>query len=184
MKFFSFFLIKSTGLIAISCLLLGCAKDIDLSQREDITLSPELQVDLLIYDIDQSQFEDPNTGNLKTRISDTVRLEFLDDDYIQKDLFSVNFYFRHINTFPREIESEIRFLSESNAEQFSVNYTIKPGANGNPITTEQYELIEEGRINLVRRSIKMVVELEVQPGTSAFEGELDFASKGFFSFEF
>src|SRR6056297_1378787 len=105
MKFLSFFLIKFTRLAVVSCLFLGCAKDIDLSQREDITLSPDLQIDLLIYDIDQSQFEDPNTGNLKTRISDTVRLEFLDDDYIQGDLMAVNFYFRHINTFPREIES-------------------------------------------------------------------------------
>lgn len=184
MKFFSFFLTKFTGLIAISCLLLGCVKDIDLNQREDITLSPDLQIDLLIYEIDQSQFVDPATGNLKTRISDTVRLEFLDDDYIQEDLSSVDFYFRHINTFPRAIDSEIRFLSESNREQFAVNYTIQPGAAGNPVTTEQFELIEEDRINLVRRSIKMVVELEVQPGTAAFEGELDFASKGFFSFEF
>jgi hypothetical protein len=184
MKFFSFFFTKFTGLAVVSCLLLGCAKDIDLSQREDITLSPDLQIDLLIYDIDQSQFEDPTTGNLKTRISDTVRLEFLDDDYIQEDLSAVDFYFRHINTFPREIKSKIRFLSESNAEQFTVNYNIQPGATANPVTTEQYELIEEDRINLVRRSIKMVVELEVQPGTAAFEGELDFASKGFFSFEF
>ena len=184
MKFFSFFLTKFTSLIAISCLLSGCVKDIDLDQREDISLSPDLQIDLLIYEIDQSQFEDPATGNLKTRISDTVRLEFLDDDYIQEDLMAVNFYFRHINTFPRPIESKIRFLSKSNREQFAINYTIQPGASGNPITTEQYELIEEDRIGVVRRSIKMVVELEVQPGTSAFEGELDFASKGFFSFEF
>lgn len=184
MKFFSFFLTKFTSLTIVSCLFLGCAKDIDLGQREDISLSPDLQIDLLIYDIDQSQFEDPGSGNLKTRISDTVRLEFLDDDYVQEDLSLVEFYFRHINTFPREIASEIRFLSESNAEQFAVNYTIKPGAAGNPVTTEAYKLIKEDRINLVRRSIKMVVELEVQPGTAAFEGELDFASKGFFSFEF
>ena len=106
------------------------------------------------------------------------------DDYIQKDLTSVEFYFRHINTFPHEIESKIRFLSDGNREQFAVNYTIKPGINGNPVTTEQFEFIEENRIHLVRRTIKMVVELEVQPGSAKFEGELDFASKGLFSFEF
>ncbi|MBE7639634.1 hypothetical protein GUB10_04740 [Salegentibacter sp. BLCTC] len=184
MKFVSFYHIKFTVLIVISYLMLGCVKDVDLDQREDISLSPDLQIDLLIYDIDQSQFEDVATGNLKTRISDTVRLEFLDDDYIQKDLSSVDFYFRHINTFPRAIDSRIRFLSEANTEQFAVNYVIKPGASGNPITTERSELIDEARINLVRRSIKMVVELEVQPGTAAFEGDLNFASKGFFSFEF
>lgn len=184
MKFLSSFLTKIISLLAIGFSLCGCVKDVDLEQREDITLGPDVQIDLLIYNIDQSQFIDPETDNLKTSISDTVRLEFLDDDYIQEDLSSVEFYFRHINTFPREIESKIRFLSNGNTEQFTVNYTIKPGADGKPVTTEHYELIEEDRINLVRRTIKMVVELEVQPGTSAFEGELDFASKGLFTFEF
>lgn len=184
MKFLSYFTIKFIGLLLIGCSLWGCVKDVDLDQRDDITLSPDLQIDLLIYDINQSQFDDPATGNSKNRITDTVRLEFLDDSYIQDDLVSVDFYFRHINTFPREIKSEIRFLSESNSEQFAVNYTIQAGTAGNPVTTEQYELIEEDRIHLVRRSIKMVVELEVLPGTGAFKGELDFASKGFFSFEF
>jgi hypothetical protein len=184
MKNSSSFLTRFASLTALSCLLLGCVKDVDLDQRNDISLSPDVQIDLLIYNIDQAQFEDPETGNIRTRISDTVRLEFLDDDYIQEDLSSVEFYFRHINTFPREIESKIRFLSDGNTEQFVVNYTIKPGANGNPVTTEQYELVEEDRINLVRRTIKMVVELEVQPGPAAFEGELDFASKGLFLFEF
>lgn len=184
MKFLTSFLSKFASLSIIGFLLLGCVKDVDLDQRDDITLSPDLQIDLLIYDIDQTHFKDTVTGDTKTHISDTVRLEFLDDSYIQDDLTSVEFYFRHINTFPREINSKIRFLSDGNSEQFAVNYIIKPGADGNPVTTEQYELIEEDRIGLVRRSIKMVVELEVQPGTAAFEGELDFASKGFFSFEF
>jgi len=184
MKLLSNFLVRSIGLVLIGIVLCGCVKDVDLNQKEEISLSPDVQIDLLIYDIDQSQFKDPSTGNIKTHISDTVRLEFLDDDYIQKDLSTVEFYFRHINTFPREINSKIRFLSDANQEQFAVNYIIKPGTAGNPVTTEQFEFIEEDRIHLVRRTIKMVVELEVQPGSSKFEGELDFASKGLFSFEF
>ncbi|PRX45225.1 hypothetical protein SAMN05878281_0295 [Salegentibacter salegens] len=134
----------------IGGVLSSCVKDVDLEQKEEISLSPDVQIDLLIYDIDQSQFVDPSTGNSKTHISDTVRLEFLDDDYIQEDLSSVEFYFRHINTFPREIESKIRFLSDANQEQFAVNYTIKPGVDGNPVTTEQFEFFEEDRIHLVR----------------------------------
>lgn len=184
MKLLSKFILRSIGLVLIGVVLCGCVKDIDLNQKEEISLSPDVQIDLLIYDIDQSQFKDPSIGNVRNHISDTVRLEFLDDDYIQKDLTSVEFYFRHINTFPHEIESKIRFLSDGNREQFAVNYTIKPGINGNPVTTEQFEFIEENRIHLVRRTIKMVVELEVQPGSAKFEGELDFASKGLFSFEF
>lgn len=150
MKLMKNFLAKSISLMLIGGVLSSCVKDVDLEQKEEISLSPDVQIDLLIYDIDQSQFVDPSTGNSKTHISDTVRLEFLDDDYIQEDLSSVEFYFRHINTFPREIESKIRFLSDANQEQFAVNYTIKPGVDGNPVTTEQFEFFEEDRIHLVR----------------------------------
>lgn len=175
---------KLVVLVVLSVLFSACVKDVDLDQKEDIVLSPEIDVDLVIYSLDEMDFQDPTAGALQTFISDTVRLEFLDDDYIQGDLTSVEFYFRHINTFPREIESKIRFLSNSNQEQFSVNYTISAGGSGNPVIADTTELIETARIGEVRRTIKMVVELEVQPGGAAFEGELNFASKGLFWFDF
>ncbi|WP_339655587.1 hypothetical protein [uncultured Salegentibacter sp.] len=74
MKLLSKFILRSIGLVLIGVVLCGCVKDVDLNQKEEISLSPDVQIDLLIYDIDQSQFKDPSTGNIKTHISDTVRL--------------------------------------------------------------------------------------------------------------
>lgn len=173
---------KKLSLLAILVTaFLACVKDVDINQKDDIILSPATDVDLVIYDLDETDFIDASTGNFKNSISDTVRLEFLDDDYIQKDLTSVEFFFKYENTFPREIKSKIRFISETNQEQFSVNYTIPPRTSE---PKKQKKIIENDSIHLVRRSIKMVIELEVQPGGSTFEGELDFASKGLFSFDF
>ena len=164
--------------------MFSCVKDVDFDQAEDIALQPRLQVDLLIFDIDESDFVDPKTQELKTVVRDTVRLEFLDDDYIQKNLQEVEFSFRYINSFPQAFSNKISFLSENNHTQHSVSFYIGGGSQENAAVTEKIELIEEDRIQQIRRSIKMVVEVSVLPGQESFTGNLHFASKGLFSLEF
>lgn len=175
---------KFNLLIFAALLCFGCVKDVDFNQSEQISLSPDLQSDLLIYSIDERYFTDSITKAFKPVIRDTVRLEFLDDDYIQKDLVSVEFSFRHINTFSQEIDSRILFLSENGQLQFSVDYPIPSGSPNNPSEIIYTEFIEQNRIHLVRNSIQMIVELEMIPNGQPVSGNLDFASKGLFKFEF
>lgn len=164
--------------------VISCVKDVDLNQAGDISLQPEMQVDLVITNVDEIDFMDTNTNQLKRVIRDTVRLEFLDDDYIQDDLVRVEFSFRYINTFPQTFNSKIFFLSENNRQQHLVDFYIGTGSEEDPAISENIEFIGEDRINVVKRSIKMVVEIEVLPNSQPFNGSLDFASKGLFSFEF
>ncbi|HEY9185437.1 MAG TPA: hypothetical protein VIM94_08940 [Salegentibacter sp.] len=170
--------------LAFCILLTGCVKDIDLDQAEKISLSPDLDVDLLIYDISEEYFFRSENNVFQPVIRDTVRLEFLDDDYIQKDLTEVEFYFRHINTFPQGFSHTIKFLSDAGREQILIQYEVAPGNSNNPVTTDYTEIIEENRINLIRNSIQMVVELEAHPNSKEFKGKLEFASTGLFKFDF
>ncbi|WP_373057140.1 hypothetical protein [Zunongwangia sp. H14] len=175
---------KNLLLVLIVALCSGCVKDVDLSQAQDIVLSPDLQTNLVLYQVDKSDFVDPETNQMRTVIRDTVRLEFLDDDYVQNDLESAEFYFRNINTFPQVFSNKVYFLSASGRKQFSINYLVSPGSEDNPVTTERVEVMGEERIAQVKNSIFMVVELEVQPNQEDFKGDLEFASKGLFKFEF
>ncbi len=174
---FLLFLLFSLGLTS-------CVKDVDLNQTKDISLKPKLQIDLLIFDVDQADFIDTITFQQKTILRDTVRLEFLDDSYVQDDLVEVEFSFKYINTFSRSFHNKISFLSENNTTQRVVEFDIDAGDKENPATTERIDLIEIDRISVIRRSIKMAVEIEVLPGSDPFTGELKFQSKGLFSFEF
>lgn len=162
----------------------SCVKDVDLSQTEDISLQPKMQTDLLIFDIDQKDFIDPDTNLLRTVIKDTVRLEFLDDSYIQDDLDKVEFSFRYINTFPQAFNTSIYLLSENNQLQRSVDFKVQPGSAGNPVTTEIIDFIDTDEIDQIKRSIKMVVEVAVISNSDPFVGELKFQSKGLFYFVF
>lgn len=177
LKRFVAFLIILSGLSS-------CVKDIDLDQAEDIRLKPDLQVDLLIFDVEESDFKDPDSGLPRSVIKDTVRLEFLDDDYIQNDLNKVEFRFRYTNSFSNSFSSRVLFLSENNALQHRVDFIIAGGDKINPVVTENIDFTGPEEIDRIRRTIKMVVEIEVLSGALPVDGSLKFQSKGLFSFQF
>ena len=163
---------------------ISCIKDVDFDQAGEITMQPEIQTDLLIFEIDQKDFVDPVTNQLRQVIRDTVRLEFLDDSYIQDDLEQVEFSFKYRNTFSQSFTNKISFLSENDRLQHQVDFYIAAGSPGDPAVTEKIDLIGPDRIQVIKRSIKMVVEIVVMPNDQPFTGKLNFESKGLFSFQF
>lgn len=162
----------------------SCMKDVDFDQAGDITLQPEIQADLLIFEIESKDFIDPQTNEFQKIIIDTVRLEFLDDDYIQNDLDRVEFRFRFRNTFTQSFLNKIYFLSENNNLQHYVEFYTAAGSAQNPAVSEKIDYVGPENIHVIKRSIKMVMEIEVLPNDQPFVGKLNFESKGLFSFQF
>lgn len=176
----------SRKITAILCCLFltSCIKDVDFSQAEDIILTPDLEVDLIKYQLNQNDFLDSETNAYTPQIRDTVRLEFLNDTYIQESLRYAEFRFRHENRFPYRISSDIQFLSNNNRRQFNVSYEIPAGSMENPSIIDTIIVIERENIGSVRRSIQMATELEILDGGKDINGELDFLSKALYKFEF
>lgn len=168
----------------VGLLFSSCFKDVDFGQAENITLEPDLEVDLLYYTLNETDFLDSETGNFTPVIRDTVRLEFLDDDYIQDNLMYAALRFRHENDFPYDINSNIRFLGENGRNQFNVAYTIPSAVDGNSSIVDTVRVLEGNEIVRLRRSIQMVLQLEIIGADKDLQGELDFLSKGLFRFEF
>ncbi|MDX1544693.1 MAG: hypothetical protein R3214_12185 [Christiangramia sp.] len=162
----------------------SCFKDVDFEQAQDIKLAPDLEVDLLFYELNENDFLDSETNAYTQVIRDTVRLEFLDDEYIQDGLMYAEFRFRHENSFPNDIKSKIRFLDKGGREQFNVNYDIPTGSIDSPSVIDTIHVMEGSDISRVRRSIQMVLELEMLGDGKNIKGGLDFSSKGLFRFEF
>lgn len=181
---FSPITLRILGIFLFAFGLTSCVKDVDLNQAENIRLKPKLQTDLLIFDVEESDFVDSITKEIKTVIRDTVRLEFLDDDYIQENLKEVQFSFQYVNHFPHAFNSSIYFLSESNNLQHRVDFFLPASRGGSPTVTERIEIIPEERIHEIRRTIKMVVELNAIKGNEPFIGKIHFQSKGLFIMEF
>lgn len=177
--------IKAFFTAVILCLLFSsCFKDVDFGQAEDITLEPDLEVDLLYYQLDETDFQDSQTNEYTPIIRDTVRLEFLDDDYIQDGLTYAAFRFKHQNYFSQDIRSNIRFLGANGRNQFNITYIIPAASEGSPSVIDTTHVMEGGDISKVKRSIQMLVELEMLEGGKDRDGSLEFQSKGLFKFEF
>lgn len=92
--------------------------------------------------------------------------------------------FKHQNKFPYQINSNIRFLSANGRSQFNVAYVIPEGPGAAASVIDTTRVLDSNEIEKMRRSIQMVVELEVVGAGKELEGELDFMSKGLFRFEF
>ncbi|MUP46637.1 hypothetical protein E0K83_12910 [Gramella sp. BOM4] len=171
--------------LIISCLSLSsCFKDVDFGQAPDIALEPDLQVDLAYYELNETDFFDSETSLFTPLIRDTIRLEFLDDDYIQDGLMFAEFRFRHENRFPFPVRSNIKFLNKNERPEFNVAYVIPEGSLDSPGIIDTLKVMEGNDIRKVRRSFKMVMELEVLGDGKDLDGNLDFSSKGLFRFEF
>lgn len=178
LKFFSPFI----AAIFVLAGMTGCVKDVDFDQADEVLLGPELQVDLVFFNVEKEDLFNAETGEVRQIFRDTVRLEFLNDDFIQDDLQELELSFRYLNSFPEPFRSRVKFLSGNNQNQYELLFDIAPGAAGNPSRTEIVEHFGPGEFEFLKRSIKIVVEFEVEKEPT--EGKLNFGAKGLFIFEF
>lgn len=161
----------------------SCVKDVDFDQASEIVIPPTVAMDLVYFTLAPSHFhEDVPAGPLVAK--DVVRLEFLDDDYIQNSLVQANFNFIYTNTFPQPFTNTITFLSENNAVKYKIVFDIPAGSVNAPSTVDYTEIIDIDEIDAVRETIKMAIEIEMHPNSEAIEGELQLKSKAFYKFEF
>lgn len=175
--------VKKLPLLALLFIVCSsCVKDVDLDQYNEIVIPPTAAIDLVYFTLESSDVSDAS-GNPK-KVSDVVRLEFLDDDYIQDGLMRADFNIVFTNSFQQAFTTTFKFLSESNAVQHSFSINVPAGQPAVPAIINYTEVIPESQINAIRRSIKLLVEVEMQPNSEPVEGQLQLKSKAFYKFEF
>ena len=163
-------------------LVFSCVKDVDLDQIDEIVIPPTAAIDLVYFDLEAPDLED--TSRDTKAASDDLRLEFLDDDYIQEGLIRADFIYKFINTFPQPATATIKFLSESNSVRHQIIIDIPAGSDSAPAVVNVSDIINQDQISRIRNSIKMSVDIELFPNAEALEGTLKMESKAYYYFEF
>ncbi|MGB7843847.1 MAG: hypothetical protein WBL21_13710 [Salinimicrobium sp.] len=175
--------IKKSCLFALLLLLFSsCVKDVDLDQYNEIVIPPTAAIDLIYFTLEPDDFADAS-GNLQ-KATDFLRLEFLDDDYIQDALIRADFNFVFINSFQQEFVTTFNFVSENNAVQHTVQINVPAGNVGEPAVVNFTEIVPRSQIDAIRKSIKLVVEVEMKANSAPLEGQLQLESKANYKFEF
>lgn len=170
------------ALLPVFLLVLSCVKDVDLDQYEEITIPPTAALDLIFFTLTSEDFID-NTGEFE-KATDDVRLEFLDDEYIQNGLVEAWFNFRFTNSFAQPFTATFRFLSESSALMHTIIIEIPAGGGDTPAVIDYSEIISGSNINRIRNSIQLEVEIEIHPNSAPVEGELQLESRAYYTFDF
>lgn len=175
--------LKKLILLPLIVVQLACVKDTNLDQYNEIVIPPSVEIDLIYFDLQVEDFYDQE-GEEKSA-SDELRLEFLDDDYIQDGLVTAEFNFIYTNYFTREFKSIISFLSEGGTVLYSFPISVPAGSENSPAVLNYKEIIPRSQIDALKKSIWMKVEVEmVSNENQVEEGKLQLESKGLYKFEF
>ena len=174
--------LKKLAFLPLLFMLLSCVKDVELDQYHEIVIPTAASMDLVYFTLNETDFFTPS-GELITP-ADDLRLEFLDDDYIQNGLVEAEFQFQITHTFQESFTVWVSFFSESGSLQHKFAIEVPPAEVGEQRLVNYTEEFHWENIGVIRRTIKMMVEVEMHSPAGSTTGEFRLQSKGLYKFEF
>lgn len=183
MKYFQRCL-SAVVLITAFSVCISCVSDVDFDQTQDVVLSPTVDASLIFFAIDTSDFENVDTELAVIRISDTTRLEFLNDSFIRENLKEVTLDFRVDNTFGQSLVNRAAFIDDDGQEQFVVFFEIASSSDGTVQRTEFTQVLSEDDILAISNSRFLANEVILTTNGASINGELSLQSKAIYELEF
>ena len=174
-----------SGLVlTIAFLFLACVNDVDFDQIDEFEATPVVNLDLVFFDLDQSNFIDETTQELIPVLRDTTQLEFLNDDFFRDNVTQVDFVFQYQNTFNTSFASRAVFLSPSGEEQLSFELGANPSIDGLPEVTVLEQTVIGDELLGIQNSIMLIIEIIPEGPVLPVEGILNFQSRAVYFLEF
>jgi hypothetical protein len=169
-------LMPTVGLLA-GLLLFSCIKDTNFDEAQNITLTPVVELDLIYFNVDASEFFDSITNTSILTLRDTTEIRFLDDTDFQESLIRAEFQFNFTNSIPREFMVDFQFLSEENEETFVTGTIVNQGTEQLPVFTQFIENVEGEEVLQLTQANKVVVTITIPSSDATLRGVLNLQSK-------
>lgn len=165
--------------------LVSCIKDTDFNQADQITANPVVELDFIHFNLNESDYQNIDTGEYQLMVTDTTELKFLDDDFSRQNIKRAEFYFNFNNSFPTTFLTQFQFLNpNNNVVKYQVDIPINAGSISNPVSTEYLEIVENNDINNLTKAEKVVINVIAPSSLQNIEGTLELKSKQTFYLEF
>lgn len=172
-------------LFVLLCATVSCVKDTDFDQADQISVTPEYELDLVFFTIDSSQFVPAGDLGEAYKVSDTTDIRFLDDSFIQESLVRAEVFFRFTNSIPRDFTTQIEFLNDNDVVRYAFEIPVAGGSVSAPVITEHLEIIETADdVRELTRSSQVVVSVFVPGSPQDLEGTLNLQSKSTYFLEY
>ena len=158
-------------------LICSCVKDTDFDQADEIALTPVVELDLIYFNLDASDFFDSISQTPRLEVTDTTEIRFLDDTFVQEDLKSAEFLFNFTNSIPRNFQVDFRFLNETNDTTYTAGTTVAEGSLANPVVTSYTETVIDEDVISLTQADRVVVVVTIPSADASLEGALNLQSK-------
>lgn len=165
--------------LGVLCTMLAfsCVKDTDFDQAENIVLTPVVELDLIHFNVESSDYFDPSTGSAQLTVSDTTEIRFLDDSGIQESLKKAEFLFRFTNSLATSFDVNFQFLDRDNLETYATDASVDQGTPENPVVSDFIEVVEGTDILELTKANKVVISATIPDEITELEGTLNLKSK-------
>lgn len=155
----------------------SCFQNTDFDQGDDFVLEPVVELDLIYFDINASQFYDEATNTPNLTVRDTTEIEILEGSDIRDILQRADFLFKFTNSIPREFSINFNFLNAGNVSKYETSTVVNAGTNSSPVQTLFIDSLDEDEIESLTRSSKVVVTVTIPSANNSLTGNLNLQSK-------
>jgi len=103
---------------------------------------------------------------------------------IKESVTGVELTFEYSNSLPRTFNTTIYFMTDRNVVNHKIEFEIPPGSKESPVIYDFIEYFEGEELEALNNSSKIKVNLEMQPGPGATDGQLELKSTAAYNFRF
>lgn len=165
------------ALLMLLLMFAACVKDTDFDQADQVTLTPVVELNLIFFNLQGSDFYDEVNNTPRLTLRDTTEIRFLDDSDVQESLLRAEFLFRFNNSIPRDFLVDFQFISEMNDTTYVTQTDVAQGSVESPVLTEFEHVVEGDAILDLTMANRVVVSVTIPSAEPNLEGTLNLQSK-------
>ncbi|HEA30745.1 MAG TPA: hypothetical protein ENH91_12280 [Leeuwenhoekiella sp.] len=176
--------IKAFSVLCVMLLAVGCVKDQDFDQGDEIAITPDIETDLVYLQLTQDNFVNSVGEAEVSFVSQTTNLNFLREGFIQNDLSRIDFTFATKNSFKQSFNTIVTFLDEAGQVVYEITFFVPGSSTGEAVNSSYVEVIQGDDLQNFKKAVDLQVSSSIILSGDPIMGELDFQSKARLYFEF
>ena len=164
-------------LLTSMLLFVSCFDGTDFDQANDVVVTPEIELDLIYFNLEASSFYNNANNTEVLVVEDTTDLDFLGGSDINDILKGADFFFKFTNSIARGFNVSFDFLSQDNVSKYLMQTTVALGSEDNPVVSYFVQSLDELQIKELTKAKKVLVTVTIPSSSQDLTGVLNLQSK-------
>ena len=168
---------KQFILLTSILLFVSCFDGTDFDQTNEVVLTPEIELDLIYFNLEASNFYDYANNTEVLVVEDITDLDFLGGIDINDIIKGADFYFEFTNTIARGFNVSFDFLNNDNVSKYLMQTTVSPGSENTPVVSYFVQSLDALQIKELTNANKVLVTVTIPSSSQDLSGVLNLQSK-------